>query len=111
MATAEQTPVGTDEATLTRDRRGAEQSMGIWPIAPDMWKVGTGSSDYSEYTVDLQEGRCTCSDWKYRGEPGSGEINRCKHAARILMALERIHPPADVDVDQTLVAQRKRWSR
>ncbi|ELY56502.1 zinc finger SWIM domain-containing protein [Natronococcus amylolyticus DSM 10524] len=111
MATAKHTPVGIDEATLTRDRRGAEQPMGIWPISPGMWKVGTGSNDYSEYTVDLQEGRCTCSDWQYRGEPGSGEINRCKHAARVLMALERIHPPADADVDQTLVAQRKRWSR
>ena len=26
---------GIDEATLTRDRRGAEQPMGIWKIATD----------------------------------------------------------------------------
>ncbi|UHQ96441.1 SWIM zinc finger family protein [Natrinema halophilum] len=115
MAAAEPThdpTAGIDEATLTRDRRGAEQSMGIWPIADDLWGVGTGSGEeYSEYLVDLRRGRCTCDDWQYRGEPGSGQITRCKHAARILQALGRTEPPADADPSPELAAQRTRWSR
>lgn len=102
--------VGIDEATLTRDRRAAEQPMGTWPVAPGMWKVGTGSSDYSEYTVDVRDGRCTCSDWRFRGNSGSGKITRCKHLARVGMVLELLHPPADADVEATLVAQRERFS-
>ena len=112
MATAERTPVGTDETTLARDRRAAEQAMGIWPIASEMWRVGSGGgSDYSEYVVDLREGRCTCSDWQYRGEPGSGEIARCKHASRILQVLGRIETPAECRPDPALNYQRERWSR
>jgi len=102
---------GIDEATLTRDRRGAEQPMGIWKIATGLWGVGTGSgSEYAEYVVDLREGRCSCEDWAYRGTPGSGQIARCKHSSRVLMALGRIRPPADADIDHALEAQRKRWS-
>ncbi|MDF9748414.1 hypothetical protein [Natrinema salsiterrestre] len=103
---------GIDEATLTRDRRGAEQPMGIWRIAERLWGVGSGSgSEYSEYVVDLRAGRCTCDDWMHRGKPGSGQIARCKHSARVLMALGRIRPPADADVDRALEAQRTRWSQ
>jgi len=102
--------VGIDEATLTRDRRAAERPMGIWQIAEDLWGVGTGSDDYSEHVVDLEEGRCTCKDWRFRGRPGRGEIARCYHASRVLQALGRIEPPADADVDPALEAQRSRWS-
>ncbi|QLG47876.1 SWIM zinc finger family protein [Natrinema halophilum] len=102
---------GIDEATLTRDRRGAEQSMGIWPIADGLWGVGTGAgTEYSEYLVDLKEGRCTCDDWRYRGVPGSGQIARCKHASRILQATGRIELPVDADPSPELEAQRSRWS-
>ncbi|WP_226043446.1 SWIM zinc finger family protein [Natrinema sp. DC36] len=102
---------GIDEATLTRDRRAAEQPMGIWQIAEDLWGVGSGSGPkYSEYLVDLREGRCTCDDWRYRGEPGSGQIARCKHASRVLQALGRIEPPVDANASSELEAQRSRWS-
>jgi|AntDeeMetagen192_2_1112575.scaffolds.fasta_scaffold22693_1 hypothetical protein len=102
---------GIDEATLTRDRRGAEQPMGIWKIATGLWGVGTGSGEgYAEYVVDLREGRCSCDDWRFRGEPGSGRIARCKHSSRVLQALGVIEPPADAHVDGALEAQRRRWS-
>lgn len=101
--------VGIDEATLTRDRRAAEQPMGVWQIADRLWGVGTGGgSEYSEYVVDLEGCVCTCDDWTYRG---GREISRCKHVSRVLQALGEIHPPADADVDRALEAQRARWSQ
>lgn len=111
MAAVEQAAVGIDEATRTRDVRGAEQPMGVWPVADSIWKVGTGSSDYSEYVVDLRSGRCSCDDWRFRGEPGRGEIARCKHASRVLQVLGRIDVPIEADADRALEAQRDRWSR
>lgn len=107
MATAA-SHVGIDEATLKRDRRGAEEPMGVWPIAENLWKVGTGSgAEYSEYIVDLAAPACTCDDWHYRG---GAAIARCKHASRVLQVLDRIEPPVDADVDGAFEAQRDRWS-
>ncbi|WP_126665273.1 hypothetical protein [Haloterrigena salifodinae] len=101
--------VGIDTETLTRDRRAAEEPMGIWEIGGGLWGVGTGSEDYSEYVVDAGAGRCTCDDWRFRGGPGRGEITRCKHMARVGMAIKQVLPPADADVCRSLEAQRERF--
>jgi hypothetical protein len=112
MSAVANPPRSDGDPTEKRDVRGAEQTMSVWPIAPNMWRVGSGGgSEYSECVVDLREGRCTCSDWQYRGEPGSGEIARCKHASRVLQALGRIKTPTECQADPALEYQRERLSR
>ncbi|MFW6318051.1 MAG: hypothetical protein ACOC06_06240 [Halorubrum sp.] len=108
VATPARQTVGSE--TRHRDRRAAEGPMGIWPIAPGLWKVGSGAgADYSEYLVDLREPACTCDDFRYRG---GTSISRCKHASRVLQATGRLEIPADVDrVDPSLPLERERWSR
>lgn len=96
--------------TRKRDRRAAEEAMGVWPVGDDLWAVGSGSGeDYSEYVVDLRAPACTCRDWEFRG---GNEISRCKHASRILQVTGRLETPIDVDrVDPSLPHERSRWSR
>lgn len=99
------TTVGSE--TRKRDRRGAEHPMIVERIAPALFRVYSGET--SRYTVDIQERRCTCGDFRHRA---GTEISRCKHVSRVLQTLGILETPIDAEpIDPTLPKQRSRWSR
>lgn len=105
------TAIGINEATVGRDRRTAEQQIDVWEHADDLWGIGTSADDdYSEYIVYVRDSRCTCDDWRYRGDTSSGDLMRCMLLARIGVGLGEFYPLADADVNNVLEAQQERWS-
>jgi hypothetical protein len=47
-------------------------------VARDMFKMGTESREGIRYRVNFEDGTCSCSDFKHRGET-------CKHFYKICL--------------------------
>lgn len=68
-----------------RGRRAREEPIRVTPIGGGIYEVSTPSGH--EYTVDLEEGRCTCPDHQFRGV-------RCKHLRRVAIEVTAGRTPA-----------------
>jgi len=81
-----------DESTDLDKRsvRALTECMSTLPKGGDIYEVVSESG--KSYAVDMQEGRCSCSDHKHRGV-------RCKHLRRVAYATGSESIPAWADTD------------
>lgn len=84
-----------------RTERALTECMTTLELAPELYTV-IGQNQGPEYTVDLQDGRCTCPDATYNLEP---DEEACKHELRARYATGVLGRPdwiPEGDVDSLL---------